>query len=104
MSPAEFKRVMAKHAALRSELGQTGELLNGAGVADPAETKAMRLRANEPLTADGPLYEAPLHLSSYYVLKCAGLDRALEIAQTVLDSHVEAVEVRRIHDSAGMDR
>ena len=39
----------------------------------------------------------------YYVVDCESPERALRIAEGILDFHVTAVEVREIHDSTGLD-
>lgn len=44
MSASDRDAVARKHQALRTELTESGELLNGAGLAYPAGTRTMRLR------------------------------------------------------------
>jgi hypothetical protein len=55
------------------------------------------LRWNGPATTR-PLAPAIEQLTAYYVLECETTDRANEIAASVLDFHVTAVEVREVHD------
>jgi hypothetical protein len=55
------------------------------------------------VASDGPLADAELNMSAYYVVDCEDQARAAAIAARLLDFHVTAVEVRRIHDSNGMD-
>jgi len=100
MSASEFEQVMSKHDALRAELTKSGELAGGAGLAYPEETRTLRWRDDNVLTAIGPLFEADEHVTAYYEIECADLDRALAIAKRVLDFHVTAAEVRRVHDTA----
>jgi hypothetical protein len=108
--PAETKAMSAtdrdvvgrKHHALCSELTESGELLNGAGLAYPADTRTMRFGDGAVATTNGPLVESAEQLTAYYLIDCAGLDRALSIAERVLDFHVTAVEVRQVHDSVGI--
>lgn len=95
--------VFARHEALHRDLADTGELLNGAGLAFPADTTTLRWRGDEPAAVDGgPFAEASEHVTAYYVLECESAERAREIASRVLDFHVVAVEVRPVHDSFGM--
>jgi uncharacterized protein YndB with AHSA1/START domain len=102
MSAADLEVVMAKHEALRTELTASGELLGGDGLAYPEETRTLRWGNDD--VAVGPLIESRQHLTAYYVIDCADLDRALAIAEHVLDFHVTAAEVRRIHDSVDTAR
>jgi hypothetical protein len=101
MQAPEFDAVMRKHAALRDELYASGELTGGAGLALPDETSVVRLGPDGVVSRDGPLApDTHEHLSAYYELECADARRAGEIAAHILDDHVVAVEVRRIHDQA----
>ena len=99
MSTADFDEVMRKHEALRTELTESGELAGGDGLAFPEETRTLRLRDGVVAGTDGPLVEATEHLSAYYVVECEDQARAVAIGEQLLDFHVSAVEVRRIHDS-----
>ena len=102
MSTSELDVIMRKHEALRAELTRSGELLNGAGLAYPESTASLRWQPGTPLAlADGPLVPGEEHMTAYYTFECASRDRALAIAELLLDFHVTAVEVREIHDSTG---
>ncbi|AUY52816.1 YciI family protein [Streptomyces sp. CB01881] len=109
MSGAQRAEVFRRHEALHRDLTGTGELLNGAGLAYPRDTTAIRWRADGPgaadraEAADGPLTGTAEQLTAYYVIDCATPERARAIAERVLDFHVVAVEVRPVHDSFGMD-
>jgi hypothetical protein len=103
MSEPELDVVMRKHEALRAELTESGELLSGAGLAFPDETTLVRLREDGVVVQPGPFATGSVeHLTAYYVVECAAVDRAQRLAEHLLDHHVTAVEVRGIHDSAGM--
>lgn len=103
MTPEQRADVFARHEALHADLAGTGEMLNGAGLAFPADTTTMRWsRDTPPAVAEGPLAAAVEHVTAYYVLECESAERAREIAARVLDFHVVAVEVRPIHDWFGM--
>ncbi len=102
MSAADRDSIARKHQALVAELTASGELLGGAGLAYPEETRTLRLQNGAAVTSEGPLASAREHLTSYYVVDCKDLDRALSLAGRLLDFHVTAVEVRPVHDSVGM--
>ena len=102
MTDDELATVLRKHAALRAELTDSKELLNGAGLADPQATTTLRLVADAAEASVGPLANAEPNMSAYYVVECRDAARAAAIASTLLDFHVTAVEVRMIHDSNGM--
>ena len=102
MTEDELATILRKHEALRTELTESKELLNGAGLVYPEDTTTLRLVDDTAVASAGPLIEAELNMSAYYVVECQDLARATAIAATLLDFHVTAVEVRMIHNSNGM--
>ena len=103
MTPAQRADVFARHEALHADLAATGEMLNGAGLAFPADTMTLRWQPDAaPAVVEGPIAAAAQSVTAYYVLECENAERAHEIAARVLDFHVVAVEVRPIHDWFGM--
>jgi hypothetical protein len=103
MSASERDAVRQRHATLGDELTASGELLNGAGLAYPSETSTLRLQHGVATAVVGPLAHGVEQLTAYYVIECASSERARSIGELLLDSHVTGVELRRIHDSFGMD-
>lgn len=96
MSRADRDVVARKHEAIVAELTESGELVDGAGLDYPWTTTTLRWGAN-PVAVDGPLVGTREQLAAYYVVDCASRQRALEVADRLLDFHVTAVEVRGIH-------
>jgi hypothetical protein len=41
-------------------------------------------------------------LTAYCLVDCRDLDRALSIAERILDFHLTAIEVRQVHDSVNI--
>jgi hypothetical protein len=100
MSKSAVEDVVRKHTALVEELQGSGELTGGAGLALPHETTVLRLDGDSVAVREGPLTPDPVEqLTAYYEIDCETLDRAREIASRILDDHVTAIELRRIHDS-----
>lgn len=102
MSPSRLEEVARKHEAFRRELAASGELLNGAGLDLPDATTTSRLGARGRTQITGPLIAADEHVTAYYVVDCATRERAIALAERLLDDHMIAVEVRDIHDWFGM--
>jgi hypothetical protein len=103
MTAQDRAEIADKHGRLIPELTAESELLNGAGLAYPEQTRTFRYRPGaDPAGSDGPLVAGTEHLTAYYVVECAGPDRAHEIAALLVDFHVTAVEVRAVHDWFGM--
>ena len=100
MTQDDLDVVIEKHAALRDELTESGELVGGAGLVLPEDTTTLRWSDGEVLRASGPLVEGDEHMTAFYLVDCADRDRALAIGERVLDFHVTSVEVREVHDTA----
>jgi len=97
MSASNRQIVAEKHKVLVAQLTDSGELIDGAGLDYPWETITLRWCDGDPAGTIGPFVEAGEQLTAYYLVECADLSRAREIAGQLLDFHVTAVEVRRIH-------
>ncbi len=93
----------AEHAALDAALMGSGELVVSAALADPVTTRTVRVRAGVLTRTDGPYAEAKEHLVGYYLVDCASLDRATEIAAKIPDARWERVEIRPAMDVAGLE-
>ena len=104
MSRAEVEAIRADHEVLVQELTESTELVGGSGLALPEETTTLRNGPKGVLVESGPLAgDVVEQLTAYYEVECETAERAQEIAARTLDDrdHVTAVEVRRIHDTAG---
>ena len=101
MSQAALDVVAAKHEAFRNELFASGELVGGLAFAAAEETLVLLPRGE---SRGGPFNDRIEQLSAYYEIECASLERARAIAARVLDDHVTAVELRRVHDTANAHR
>jgi hypothetical protein len=103
MSELAVEDVKRKHGALVEELIANDEVTGGAGLALPHETTVLRLDGDSIAVREGPLTPEPVEqLTAYYEIDCETLDRAREIASRILDDHVTAIELRRIHDSVDL--
>jgi hypothetical protein len=103
LSQEDRDRMTREHRALYEELMESGEWVGGNALADPARTKAVRVRGGERMVVDGPYLEAKEHLAGYDLVECDTLERALEIATRIPDAGVCGVEVRPLMDPGGME-
>lgn len=101
----EDERAEVAHRAeeLHREIVESGELVTGSALADPAASRSVRVRAGLPATTDGPYIEAKEQLAGYFVLDCESLERACEIAARFPDSRFTGVEVRPIMSCGGQE-
>jgi hypothetical protein len=90
----DLEAVMAEADALMKELTESGEWVGGEALADPINSKTVKVRDGVPVVTDGPFVEAKEHLAGYCLLDCESLERALEIAARWPDARFNAVEIR----------
>ncbi|MEV1078833.1 YciI family protein [Streptomyces sp. NPDC050211] len=105
------KDIQAMYAfmnALNDDLAETGEMVDGQGLAEPAKTRHVSLDADgKPVITDGPYGETKELLAGYWVLDCASLERVTEIAARIQRCPQPAgapqypVVIRPIQDGSG---
>ena len=100
-SEEERDRVMAEAGELMEELTQSGEWVGGEALADPSNTKTVRVRGGVPAVTDGPFVEAKEQLVGYCIVECETPERATEIAARWPDARYWAMEVRPIMEPGG---
>ena len=102
--PQEDREWMEGDAnAFFKELTESGEFVGGSALADPSQSRTVRVREGVAAVTDGPFAEAKEQLAGYYVIDCEGVERATEIAGRDPAARFWAVEVRPVMDSAGAD-
>jgi hypothetical protein len=88
---------------LLSELKASGELVGTDPLADPAQTRTVRVTGGAPVITDGPLAEAKEHFGGYLIVDCESIDRAVEIAALWPSSRFAPLEVRPIMEVSGVE-
>ncbi|WP_155060671.1 YciI family protein [Streptomyces blattellae] len=104
----DVQAMYAFMTAINDDLAETGEFVDGQGLAEPAKTRHVSLDADgKPVITDGPYGETKELLAGYWVLDCASLERVTEIAARVARCPQPAgapeypVVIRPIQDGAG---
>jgi hypothetical protein len=85
------------------ELKESGEFVSGEGLADPSNTKTVRVRNGVPAVTDGPYVEAKEQMGGYLIVDCETQERAVEIAASWPDAKYFAMEVRPIMQTASAE-
>lgn len=109
-SEKELEAMFAFMGAVNNDLAETGELVDGQGLAEPAQTRLVSLGDDgRPVITDGPYGETKELLAGYWVLDCESLERVTEIAARVAQCPVPKgapdypVVIRLIQDAGGGD-
>lgn len=103
LSQEDKDAIFAGHDELIKLIKETGEMVGFAALADPTNTKTVRVRDEAPVVTDGPFVEAKEFLAGYYVVECESVERAAELAAMIPDARFSAIEVRPVMESGGME-
>ena len=103
LSEEERNTVFGEVDQIVNELTESGEWLDGQGLADPSNTKTVKVRDGVPAVTDGPFLESKEHLVGYCLFECESVERATDIATRWPDARYWAVEVRPLMDAAGTE-
>lgn len=95
--------LMAEIEAIMAELTESGELLGGEALADPSQTRTIRLVDGVPAVTDGPYAEAKEHLGGYLMVECETPERAADIARRWPSSKFTPLEVRPLMSTSGSE-
>ena len=80
----EHLRAMYAHmGVLNEELAQSGEMVDGQGLAAPSEARLVTAKDGVPIVSDASYGETEEVLAGYWIVDVTGVDRAIEIAARV---------------------
>jgi hypothetical protein len=96
LSEAERTELFGEVGAVMKELTASGELLGTEALADPSNTRTVRVRDGVPAVTDGPFIEAKEQFAGYLLVDCESVERATEIAASWPDARRFAMEVRPV--------
>jgi hypothetical protein len=94
---------LAEYISFTEKITDSGEHIHGAPLAHRSSSRAVRVRDGDVRVEDGPLTEADEYLSGYYLVDCADLDRAIEIAARIPDAKLNVIEVRPLAPMGGLE-
>lgn len=97
----EADRVIRDHFVVIGELEKSGELVSRFGLADPMNTKTVRIADGVPAVTDGPFGEAKEQLAGVFLVDCESVERVLEFSGPLAQHGI--VEVRPLMDEAGAE-
>ena len=95
MDADSFRALMAAHSALQQELKASGEFVDTNEL--PVDNaKIVRTKDGVSEVTDGPFVEIKEIVAGYYIVECAGIDRATQIAGKLAEAEYGLVEVRQM--------
>ena len=99
----EGEGLMEEMDVLMEELTKSGKLVGTEALADPSNTRTIRIVDGAPAITDGPFAEAKEHLGGYLIVDCESAERAAEIAVRWPSARFSPLEVRPLMDPAGAE-
>ena len=95
-SPDEAAASTAEYMAFGEEMTKRGVLQGGERLRPTTDATTVQVRDGEVLTADGPFAETKEQIGGFYLVECADLDEAIEVAAKIPGARVGSIEVRPI--------
>jgi hypothetical protein len=94
-SPGEAQRIVEAHAEFAARMRAEGRYVAGAGLADSSATTVVRRSpTGDDVVTDGPFAETKEQIGGLFLLECADLDEAIELARQIPYSDTLAIEIR----------
>ncbi|WP_284744600.1 YciI family protein [Amycolatopsis sp. RTGN1] len=84
------------HGAFIKHVTETGEMVETKALAEPAETKTVRVQDGVTQVQESAFVESEAFLCGYYVVDVETEARAVELAAMIPDAQYTAVEARKI--------
>jgi hypothetical protein len=97
-----FEEALARVNAFVEECRRRGAFVGGQPLRPASTATTVRVRDGQTLITDGPFAETHEHLGGYYLVDCAELDEALELAALWPMAAVGSVEVRPVDEIPGL--
>ena len=83
-------------AELHRKLREAGILLDVQRLRSPQSATSVRVRDGRTEITDGPFAVTKESLAGYYLVECADLDEAIEVAATLSGARYGTIEVRPV--------
>ena len=98
MDPAapEFQETFQAYQSFTDEIDGRGIHVGSNALQGVSTATTVRVRDDEILITDGPFAETKEQLGGYYLVDCADLDEALEVAAKIPGAKSGSIEVRPI--------
>jgi hypothetical protein len=92
----EGRQMMAEYGDYTQMIKDRGAFLGGEALEPTTSATTVRVRDGKVSTTDGPFAETKEQLGGYYLLNCADLDEAIDLAGKIPGARSGAIEVRPI--------
>ena len=88
-SPEWIRGMIEFMGQVGNDLTESGELVDGQGLADPSQAKVVRIKDGIPVATDGPYAEAKEVVGGWAIMQYADLDEAVADQEEFARLHAE---------------
>ena len=96
LSQDEIARRYAAYTACEDEMRARGVFVGRERLRPTSASTSVRVREGQLVISDGPFAETKEQIAGYFVIDCADLDEAIELAQLIPAAEHGTVEVRPV--------
>jgi hypothetical protein len=96
LSQDEIARRYTAYTACEDEMRARGVLVGRERLRPTSASTSVRVREGQLVISDGPFAETKEQIAGYFVIDCADLDEAIELAQLIPAAEHGTVEVRPV--------
>jgi hypothetical protein len=98
----EWGAMMPPYMAYNEMMRASGSMLDGAPLEEISAATTVRIRDGKRVITDGPFAETKEFLGGFYMVDCATLDEALELAAKCPGALDGSIEVRPVLEIPGL--
>jgi len=100
LSPEAQAAYMQGYFAFTKEIEDRKLLVGGEALQSVTTATTVRVRAGKTVITDGPFAKTKEQLGGYYLLDCANLDQAIEMAAKIPGAEHGSIEIRPLQSYA----
>jgi len=96
LSPEGVEQAYAAYMAFQDDMAARGVLVSRERLRPTSSATTVRVRNGDLVIADGPFAETKEQIAGFYIVECADLDEAIEVAARIPAAHSGTIEVRPV--------
>jgi hypothetical protein len=85
---------MPRWSAVMEDMMAKGQYLSGLELETPDTGRCVRVRDAETIVTDGPFAETKEQIAGFFLVECANLDEAIDVAARIPSASRGSVEIR----------
>ncbi len=97
-SPADQQAEMNAYNDFTQLVQNRGAFLAGEALHPTSSATTLRVRDGKIISTDGPFAETKEQLGGFYMLQCANLDEAIELAAKIPGAKHGSIEIRPVDE------